>query len=375
MTTDPFAPLDGAGGAAPGDNDKAKRRAVMPIPANAPKPPASHPSLGKPALSWTYRDAASAPIGMVHRFNTEGGKEFRPQVLFQVGDERPAWRWESWPALRPLYGLDRLADRLDAPVVVTEGEKACDAAGALLPGHVAVSSPNGSKSAGKADWSPLKGRHVTIWPDADAPGLAFGEAVAECLRKAGTASVAIVTPPARSAEGWDAADAADAGWDRVRAEALIGAAATVTVPHTQSDPVEGKPGKKRKRGPPQRNSLMALTDGCDLWHGEDREAFITFPVGDHRESWAIRSSVFKRWLAYQAYERTGLVQVRRLSRRRLALQKRGRLAKATNRTLGSARASEMARCTSISAIRIGTPWRSRARAGVWSRTMTSPSSA
>ena len=43
-----------------------------------------------------------------------------------------------------------MAERPTAPVIVTEGEKAADAAAALLPNMVAITSPNGSKSAGKA---------------------------------------------------------------------------------------------------------------------------------------------------------------------------------------------------------------------------------
>jgi hypothetical protein len=44
-----------------------------------------------------------------------------------------------------------LAERPNAPVIITEGGKAADAAGKLLPGQVAVTSPNGSKSLSKAD--------------------------------------------------------------------------------------------------------------------------------------------------------------------------------------------------------------------------------
>lgn len=68
---------------------------------------------------------------------------------------------------------------------------------------------------------------------------------------------------------------------------------------------EDKPAKKRRT--PQRDSLMALTEDCDLWHDEDGEAYATFAVGNHRESWGVRSQKFKRWLAYRAFETTGLV--------------------------------------------------------------------
>ena len=55
-----------------------------------------------------------------------------------------------------------------------------------------------------------------------------------------------------------------------------------------------------KRNPPQRNSLMKLTIGCDLWHGGDGEAFCTFPVNEHRESWPVRSSAFRRSISSSA---------------------------------------------------------------------------
>ena len=70
-------------------------------------------------------------------------------------------------------------------MVICEGEKAADAATRLLPGFVAVTSPNGSKSAGKADWSPLRGRAVTVWPDADAAGLEYARQVAKLATAAG----------------------------------------------------------------------------------------------------------------------------------------------------------------------------------------------
>ena len=61
------------------------------------------------------------------------------------------WRWKSWDVPRPLYGLDRLAAHPEVPVIIAEGEKAADAAGALLPRWVAVTSPEGSRAAAKAD--------------------------------------------------------------------------------------------------------------------------------------------------------------------------------------------------------------------------------
>ena len=59
-------------------------------------------------------------------------------------------------APRLLYGLERLAARPDAPVLVTEGEKAVDAAGLLIPDSICITSQGGSKAPGKSDWTPLR---------------------------------------------------------------------------------------------------------------------------------------------------------------------------------------------------------------------------
>ena len=127
---------------------------------------------------------APVVLGYVARFDGPDGKEFRPLTFWRSrADSATSWRWASWPAPRPLYGLRRLAERPSAPVIVAEGEKAADAAARLLLAFAAITSPNGSKSCDKADWSPLRSRSVTIWPDADAAGLAFAKAVARAPQK------------------------------------------------------------------------------------------------------------------------------------------------------------------------------------------------
>lgn len=208
-------------------------------------------------------------------------------------------------------------------VIVTEGEKAADAAGRLLPDHVVVTSPNGSKSAAKADWSVLVGRRVVIWPDADAPGAAYAEAVARLVREAGAAFVAVLTLPEGVAEGWDAADAEAEGWDRARTETFVTTARSAAVVDLDAArrakaSASGSKGKKPKAGnssdddggrrhrPAQRDQLMGLTTFADLWHDEARDCYATYPVNAHRESWPLASKAFRRWLSVRFYEETGL---------------------------------------------------------------------
>jgi DNA primase len=211
----------------------------MPLPADAPAPPTTHPALGRPNQSWPYEDAAGGVIGYVLRFDGADGKEFRPLTLWRDSvSGRLEWRWESWPPNRPLYGLEELADRPVAPVVVCEGEKATDAARRLLPSFVVVTSPNGNKSAEKADWSPLRGRDVVIWPDADLPGDEYAKGVSKCATDAGAKSIAIGSPPNGVDEGWDAADALEEGWTTADAAKFI-ADAVSWEPKTTTDPLDG----------------------------------------------------------------------------------------------------------------------------------------
>jgi putative DNA primase/helicase len=195
MSKDPFAPIAGARANKP-EADVGQWEIIVPVPAGTKSAPKQHTKLGKPTAVWTYTDGDGRLLGQVCRFDGPGGKEFRPLTLWRSkADGAITWRWTSWATPRPLYGLHRLAERPSSPVVVTEGEKACDAAKRLLSGFVAVTNPNGAKSADKADWTVLRGRVVTIWPDADAAGLAFAKAAAKAILAAGAVSVSTIAPP------------------------------------------------------------------------------------------------------------------------------------------------------------------------------------
>ena len=305
---DPFAPVRGAG-ARRTANVKLKWISVAPVPADAPPPPSEHFKLGKPSGTWCYRDATGAVLGYVLRFDGAEGKQFRPLTLWRsAASDKLEWRCESWPPKRPLYGLQSLAARPSAPVLALEGEKSADAATHLLPGFVPVTSPNGSKSAGKADWSPLKGRAVVVWPDADAAGLDYARQVAKLAAAAGAVSVAIVPPPAGVKDGWDAADALADGWTAERAAELIAAAvpaeqvAKTAAAARDEKSVEAEPAGRRRT--PQRDVLIGLTEFVELWHDANRTAYASFPVNDHRENWPVRSRDFRMWLSGRFFEET-----------------------------------------------------------------------
>jgi hypothetical protein len=295
-----FAPLSGSGrrpSAAPGADPW---RPILPVPDDAPRGPPRHESRGEPSGCWEYRDAAGELLGYVIRVNgRDGTVEFLPATFCRnaVTGTRE-WRVKSWTPLRPLYRLDSVAKRPGAPVVVCEGEKAADAAAELLPDQVAVTSPNGAKSAGKADWAPLAGRKVTIWPDNDDEGRAYAATVATALRGI-AASIAIAAPPACAAEKWDAADALAEGWESARAAALIAAAVPAHV--ASPTPTESGNGRRRRRS----DDLLDFLPEIELWHSPDRDAFATITIGGHVENWPVRSRDFREFLSGRYFAATG----------------------------------------------------------------------
>lgn len=66
---------------------------------------------------------------------------------------------------RPLYNLKEIVDNPDKPVLLVEGEKACEAAKRLFPKYVCTCYSLGLLAWPGTDLKPLRGREVTLWPD------------------------------------------------------------------------------------------------------------------------------------------------------------------------------------------------------------------
>lgn len=139
-------------------------------------------SLGVHDHRWDYHDAQGNLVGVILRWETVKGKQVLPISLI---DGR--WQLKGMVSPCPLYQLPSILNS-DGPVIVCEGEKAADAA--IACGFVATTSPHGSKSASKADWSVLDDRDVVIVPDLDDAGDAYALEVTELCDRA--ASIRIV---------------------------------------------------------------------------------------------------------------------------------------------------------------------------------------
>ena len=190
-----------------------KIEAHLGIVQDRPQPPTS-----KAEHTWIYND-----IFVVARFS---GKRYRPFAF--NGNE---WKPGVPPGLRPLLNLGKIR-ATTGTVIICEGEKACDAAARLFPRYTATTWSSGCKAYNKSDFSPLIGRKVVLWPDADEPGQQAMEQLATKLKSLGVKDIRIVTPPPNVNQGWDLADAK---WTPEEAFAYL--KSNITEPQTTSIPV------------------------------------------------------------------------------------------------------------------------------------------
>ncbi|MFN9001703.1 MAG: AAA family ATPase [Holosporales bacterium] len=159
---------------------------------------------------YTYRDQKGQTLGYVVRIEDKDGKKITPTLTFCQNEKgQQYWRWSGFGKNKPLYGLDRLG--MEKPILIVEGEKAADAAQKLLPAYSVLSWPGGAAAVGSADWTPLHGKEVTIWPDNDSAGFRAAEKIKDILTnpqnaKCQARSVKIVDLPRELPEKWDLAD-------------------------------------------------------------------------------------------------------------------------------------------------------------------------
>ncbi len=184
---------------------------ILPVPDAAPQPPRWHAQHGQASALWRYADGQGRTLGYVARFETPDGKVILPLCFGQYGTGHAQWAWKALPEPRPLYGLPGL-QCTTGPVLLAEGEKTADAAQALFPQHAVLTWSGGANAVGKADWSPLAGRAVIIWPDNDEPGFKAALEIVTLLRSK-AASIRVVLPPANFPKKWDVADPAPDGFN------------------------------------------------------------------------------------------------------------------------------------------------------------------
>ncbi len=167
--------------------------------------------LGVSTGKWDYQDAKGNLIACVYRYDTASGKQYRPWDVKA--------KQHKAPEPRPLYNQPGMSQ--SDSIILVEGEKCAKAL--VDQGICATTAMNGANApVDKTDWSPLRGKHVLVWPDHDLPGKDYAARVTAQMKRLGLASLAIMNIPEDKVQGWDAADAVAEGID---IKAFLGACA------------------------------------------------------------------------------------------------------------------------------------------------------
>lgn len=156
----------------------------------------------KPTYIHRYADPSGTkhPLVVCRYDKPDGKKTYRPYALNGSG-----YLAQNIPDNRPLYNLDLITKHPDKPILVVEGEKAADIAAEFIESRVVTTWAGGASAVHKADWTPLQGRDVLLWPDNDRPGVRAAEEIQTILKHLG-AKISVIVPKDKP-EGWDAADA------------------------------------------------------------------------------------------------------------------------------------------------------------------------
>jgi hypothetical protein len=203
----------------------------------------------------------------------------------------------------PLYGIHMLG--ASPTVILVEGEKPAQALRDI--GAPAVATVTGASGCPSDDsLRPLVGRTVILWPDNDDAGARHMDRVAEHLSTLG------IKPNKLFQLGWpdaplkgDAADFVARGGGRDELNALLNDCASPW----QLGPVQTQPatsaaaGVSLGREPSQATKLATMVHNSDaeLFHDSSGDAYITVTVGDHRETYLLRSRAAREWLRHAFY--------------------------------------------------------------------------
>src|ERR1700685_313301 len=263
----------------------------LPKPARVTAPPpmgTSAPNMLHPTATWCYRTSDGAPWFYAARYNKlDADKKPIVKENGKLEKEFRCWTWsadDGWkcshPSVpRPLYNLDILSQHPDSPVLLVEGEKCALAGTEMMLDRVVTTWPGGANAVNKADFSPLRGRVVYLWPDPDPAGAACCKELVAILKDI-VGEVCIYTVSDQPLT-WDLAEAVEQDWSYAR------------IKEWATDIVQGQPRLSRYEYPAPPIPLIA-PPSPDKMTAKERAKEYT--KNDIQES---RNEVVKKHYAHQ----------------------------------------------------------------------------
>ena len=166
---------------------------------------------------YPYYSKNEQLIGFTIRVMCHGKKEFYPLTYCSNG-RKTMWRFKSFG--NHIYGINRLFKYPKSTVIVVEGEKCCDDLQGIMVSEAVVISCGNYSQIKKVDLTPLNGRKIILWPDADTQKYRTGpqkNKIMPIKKQAGMKAMLyiiskirgnlfIVYPGEDKRDGWDVSD-------------------------------------------------------------------------------------------------------------------------------------------------------------------------
>lgn len=236
---------------------------------------------GDPVAVYVYRTAEGDPHFYEARFMVNGKKEPRCWSWGKLTNDAPE-KWQcSFPTgTRPMYGLDLVTSNLKSQVIICEGPRKATFAQQLFPKLVCVGYAGGAKSWTRTDWTPLKGRKIIMWPDADTAG---NEAFAELAQHLLTLDCSVhIFDTTGKPDGWDSADAVEEGMTPDQAMAWGKAVKGNPIEKTIKPEPESEPMKEPEFIPQDAPSMNDVIPD-EVWTTEPADLFAEFIVPELKD--------------------------------------------------------------------------------------------
>lgn len=205
----------------------------------------------------------------------------------------------EFPDKKPLYNLHLLADKLDLPVWIVEGETCADTLTEL--GLIAITSGS-ADSPPKTDWQYMSDRKAIIWPDNDESGKRFAKYVCNELRHLNCelwqVNIDLLNLPAKG-------DAVD--WRQMHPEATareVNALQLLDLSMSIVTSEESNDNEKKSSKRETQSSLIVnfIVEQVELFHDQNSIAYAQDNVT--KETRRLDSRQFKDWLISVYYEKT-----------------------------------------------------------------------
>jgi hypothetical protein len=256
---------------------------------------------------YNYVDEHNELLFQVLRYEPKDFRQRRP-------DGHGGWDWNLQGVRRVLYRLPQLLKAVQAGkrIHIVEGEK--DVRRLRRNGLSATTAPGGAGKWRDEYSTFLRDADCVLLPDNDDAGHRHAAMVATSLHGVAR-SIRIIDLVHHWPDGADAPEHGDvSNWldDGGTVEKLD--EIIVAVPEWQPDEIV-EPGNnaegaetespKAKKTQKQADQLISVATEAELFHSSDGTAYADLRVNDHRETWPIRSTGFRRWLLRLYYKQTG----------------------------------------------------------------------